>query len=283
MSKKGLDVLESHIKAFGAQTIAYVVSAEDKMIENDFFTEIKKVCRINKIKFFHKKNKNNLQADIVFAISWRWIIDVDHKLIVFHDSILPKYRGFAPLVNSLINGEKKIGVTAIWASKNYDAGDIVGQKKMNIRYPLKIEQAIDSISKLYCELQNEISKKILYGTKLKQKKQNEKLASYSLWRDDEDYRIDWTQSAKKIVRFIHAVGFPYNGAKTEMDGKIFKILDSQELADVKIVNRTVGKIIFMQENYPVIVCGRGLLKVTKMTTVDGTSSLPLKKFRSRFK
>ena len=46
-------------------------------------------------------------------------------MIIFHDSLLPKYRGFAPLVNSLINQEKEIGVTAIKASQNYDEGDTV--------------------------------------------------------------------------------------------------------------------------------------------------------------
>ena len=49
---------------------------------------------------------------------------------------MPKYRGFAPLVNSLVNGEKIIGVTALFASEEYDNGDIIMQSSVDITYPI---------------------------------------------------------------------------------------------------------------------------------------------------
>ena len=55
-----------------------------------------------------------------------------------------------------------------------------------------------------------------------QKKQNEKEASYSLWRDEEDYFINWSLGAKTIERTINATGFPYSGARTNMENQIVK-------------------------------------------------------------
>ena len=54
------------------------------------------------------------------------------KLIVFHDSVLPKLRGFNPLVTSLINGYEEIGVTVLYGTEDFDRGEIILQKKVNI-------------------------------------------------------------------------------------------------------------------------------------------------------
>ena len=88
-------------------------------------------------------------VDYQLAIGWRWLISGTENLIVLHDSLLPKYRGFAPLVNSLINGEQEIGVTAIWAGPEFDAGEIIFQEKAGICYPIKIQEAIEIVSGLY--------------------------------------------------------------------------------------------------------------------------------------
>ena len=67
-----------------------------------------------------------------FAIGWKWIIDNTSQLIVLHDSLLPKYRGFSPLVNSLINGDTLTGVTALFASSEYDKGEIIEQAQIGL-------------------------------------------------------------------------------------------------------------------------------------------------------
>ena len=81
------------------------------------------------------------------AVSWRWMIKhPKNKLIVFHDSILPKYRGFAPLVNMLINGEKEIGVSAIFGADEYDS-EIISEKT-TISYPIKIQKPFRLIMRI---------------------------------------------------------------------------------------------------------------------------------------
>src|SRR5687767_5095942 len=127
MSEKGLTVLRNHIRRYGKETISFVVASRDENVEKDFYEEIGILCKKNGVKFYDRKTKASLKADHSFAVSWKWMIQAKN-LVVFHDSLLPRYRGFAPLVNMLIKGEEKIGVTALVAGKEYDSGNIIAQK-----------------------------------------------------------------------------------------------------------------------------------------------------------
>jgi methionyl-tRNA formyltransferase len=81
-----------------------VIIGKDKNFLNDYSTDIKNYCISNNINFIlQNKTIDNGNVDYSIAIGWRWLIKVDSKLIVFHDSILHRLRGFNPLVTSLIN------------------------------------------------------------------------------------------------------------------------------------------------------------------------------------
>lgn len=205
------------------------------------------------------------------AIGWRWLINNGARVIVLHDSLLPRYRGFAPLVNSLINGETKIGVTALFASeKGYDAGAIISQRSIDIIPPLAIDTAIKLVGKLYSE--QLVS--IVSSDELRSMPQDESQATYSPWRDENDYWIDWAQSAEKTHRTILALGYPYKGAKTHLNGNVVTLGSAEVVQDVVVEDRAshVGKVLFTQCDLPVVICGTGLLRVN--CAVD--------KFRSRF-
>jgi methionyl-tRNA formyltransferase len=285
MNQKGYELLKGFLEKFDSNNIEMVISCKDRNVKKDYYNEIEKLCNDNQILFFDKKHEPQISSSsFSFAVGWRWIIKSSGKLIVFHDSILPRYRGFAPLVSCLINKESQIGVTALFASTEYDKGEIVGQKFIDIDYPIKIQNAIEQISGVYKELFLEISTKILRGQRLTSFSQDESKASYSLWRNEEDYRINWQANASFIKRFIDAVGFPYKGSFSFIDNKKVRILDAELVEDVKIENRDPGKVIFLQDNYyPIVVCGEGLLKITVMVDeTSGENLLPLKIFRVRF-
>jgi methionyl-tRNA formyltransferase len=113
MNSKGWFVLSQFIEGFGASKVAYVVSEQDASLQNDPFKQIEKLSLDSKIPFY-KRSAFDAQIEAnfkgyKFAIGWRWLIKSQQNLIVFHDSLLPKYRGFAPLVNSLINMELRGG------------------------------------------------------------------------------------------------------------------------------------------------------------------------------
>lgn len=284
MNEKGYYVLKNLIVNSLFENIEYVVTAEDKNLKKDYYLECKDLCQRFNVKCYNRREKIPDFSGYKIAIGWRWIINNSEKLIVFHDSILPKYRGFAPLVNMLINGEKEIGVTALSATNDYDKGDIIAQEKLSIQYPIKIQEAIEKITPLYYKLVKIILGKIIQNEELPAFSQEEKLASYSLWRDEGDYRISWNQTAQEIRRRVDALGHPYAGAKALLNGKLIIIAEVEELKDIKIENRDVGKVVYMIEGLPCVVCKEGILLIkSAFYEKDGESIFPFRKFRSRFK
>lgn len=285
MTFKGYQVLKSIVKTDYTRLISKVIVGRDKNIDYDYSDEIIDVCKNNNIKYFERLSGFEINSPYSLAVSWRWLINVENsRLIILHDSLLPAYRGFAPLVNALIKTEKEVGVTAIFASEEYDTGDIIAQESLKIIYPIKISQVIDLITEKYIVLVNKILEMIDIGLEIHATQQDQSLVSFSLWRDDNDYLIDWNKSSTEILNFINAVSSPYMGASTFINGlEKIRIFDSEIVEDVKIENRDFGKIIFIHDKYPVIVCGEGLLKI-KEAIYDKTkgSILPLKKFRVRF-
>jgi methionyl-tRNA formyltransferase len=286
MTKKGYITLKSIIEAFTPSVINCVISAKDENIQEDYYEEIKKLCKIHNILFLDRKHYNEVDSLYLFAVSWRWLIKMNNNqhLIVFHDSLLPKYRGFAPLVNSLINGEEEIGVTALFANEEYDRGNIIAQRKTKIEYPIRIQEAIELNNSNYISLTLGIIETLQNGKSLISYAQDENLATYSLWRDEEDYKIDWSLTSFQIHRFINAVGFPYKGASATLESQKVRIYEAEIVEDVQIENRDIGKIIFLSDQYPVVVCGKGLIKLTNIVKDENRESvLPLKKFRCRFR
>lgn len=282
MTKKGFEVLSYLIKKKIDKSILFVCIGQDKNVENDYSLELQNLCLENNLLVFFRGEKYLPEADFSIAISWRWIINVSN-LIVLHDSILPKYRGFAPLVNSLIKGEKTIGVSAIYADSDYDKGDIILQKAIEIYYPIKIKDAIDKVSVLYSEIVYELLKNKNIK-RFNSTKQVESEASYSLWLDEEDYFIDWEENSEVILRKINACGFPYTGAKTKFENDTIRIDEAQIVQDLVIENRVSGKHLFNQNEFPVIVCGVGLLKITKAYNISKDKNFfPLNIFRFRLK
>lgn len=283
MGRKGFDTLKAIVKKH-VGVVGTVVSARDPSIQNDYFNEIHAFCIKHKIPFLIREQSSDIEFEYAFAISWRWLIDVAQgQLIIFHDSLLPRHRGFNPLVTCLVNGETEIGVTALFATSEYDKGDIIAQESIKIKYPITIHRAIESITPCYINLSLDIIDKISSDKPLKGTRQDESLASISLWRDEDDYRIDWSMSACYIKRFIDAVGYPYRGAFTKVDKHPARVLEADIFPDFRIENRTPGKVIFLKEGFPVVVCGENLLLINKLVSdISGESMLPLKKFRTRF-
>ena len=287
MTEKGFEVLKN-INKF-RRLIAFVVVGKDKNIENDYSEQIKDFCEDNNIDFYYRKNHPKInKSQYILAISWKWMINhPKNKLIIFHDSNLPKYRGFSPLVNMLINGENEIGVSAIFGSDEYDKGEIISQKSTVISYPIKIYEAIQLNIENYKKLALEIFNKISKGQVIHSTPQKESDSSYSIWRDYDDYYIDWNKPSNEIKRLIDAVGFPFSGARSKLnDDSEIVIKDAMVFPDVDCELRDIGKVIFIDQGYPIIICGSGLLKITDASFTNtklSSNFLPIKKFRLRFK
>lgn len=284
LGKKGYQCLKAFISEFDPSHVSFVISAHDHNIQKDYFKEIQDICKINDIPFGDIPVSKRKTVTLKFAIGWRWMIRDAENLIVFHDSLLPKYRGFSPLVNALINGESMVGVTALYAGCQYDSGDIIIQKSIEIKYPKKIKEAIEDISILYVEILLHICFKVFTKEDLPFHKQDNTKATFSPWRNEEDYFINWKKSSEYIDRFINAVGFPYNGAKTTINGKKIYILEAIPLKNVMVEDRSahIGKILFMSNQKPAIICGEGLIQLSSILDDQGFQLIGKIPFRTRF-
>ncbi len=277
-----MSVLESIVSNDLNTYIHDVIIGKDKNVNNDFSKDIANLCKSNNISFSYRDSDVGLTSDYNIAVSWRWFEKTNNKIITLHDSMLPELRGFAPVVNSLILGKSYLGVTAFEANDKIDQGPILLQEKVDISYPIKVQEAIEKIIPLYQTIACKIVKAIGSGQQMNTYTQDESHASFSMWRDEEDYQINWNDSAENIRRFIDAVGHPYKGAKSTINGKTFRILNAAEIADCNIVNRTPGKVFQIENGLPTVVCAKGLLQIQTMIDEDGNSALPFKKLRTRF-
>jgi methionyl-tRNA formyltransferase len=136
---------------------------------------------------------------------------------------------------------------------------------------------------VYADLATKLASCILRGKIPRGERQKESRATYSLWRDERDYRLDFKQPAALLRRKIDALSFPHPGAACMIDAREFKVLEAESIPDLKIENRDCGKVIFYREERPVVVCGEGLLRIDRLVDSDGKDvPFPLKNFRTRF-
>lgn len=287
MGDKGHACLAGLVDEFGTAPIYAVVSSRDNAVSDDGYTRIKEFCNTNEIRFVDRSEvpaSKDRCASLCFAVGWRWMIPDQRNLVVFHDSILPKYRGFAPLVNMLKNGEQTIGVTAICASDRYDEGHVVGRECRDIAYPIKIREAISIVSQAYSVLAVRLFHEYFVAGQFTQIPQDNTSATYSVWLDDKDYFVNWNDSAESIRRFVDATGEPYQGARTYLNGQAIRIRDVEARGDVCIEQRTkhLGKILFVESGVPIVVCGSGLLAITNAENLETCERITTFSFRSRF-
>ena len=288
LGQKGFQVLNAAIIGGFNASLRLVVVGKDPQMHEDFSDEIFSLCEDHGIPCCECKefaeSSFAYEDHIAFAAGWRWLIrESFRQILVFHDSLLPKYRGFNPLVTALLKKDSEIGVTALIANKDFDCGDIVGSRRVEIIYPVRVADAIQLVSELYFDLAKSLFANVVDESWLQGIPQDDAQASFSVWRDDEDYRIDWSWSADEIAHFTNCLSYPYKGASTICDGNMIRILHAEPVTDVEIANRDVGKVLFVDEEKPVVICGSGLLRIITATDDEGHNMLPFKKFRLRLK
>ena len=293
-TEKGYDVLAHLLKSKWGVSIGGVVSFHEIGVIKDFCDDIENLSRKNGINFYQwNQVKDELETVIkdnditgVIAISWRYLLPLslnkilDDKIIVFHDSLLPKYRGFAPVVTAMLCGEKEIGATVLYAQEEVDSGEIILQKTFPITSNMYLEDAVKKMSEVYCELIIDLLSSMQDGT-ISSHPQNDKNATYSIWRDEEDYWIDWNWSAEKISQFIHSLGNPYKGALSKESNSLIRITKCSLLSqDIDFAIRDVGKIWKIDDGKPVVVCGKGLICIEEAFDENGKKHI-FSKVRSR--
>ena len=206
------------------------------------FSPIKEYALKKEIPLFQPKNLKdqnfidkikNLNADLFVVVAFRMlpkeIIDLP-KLgcINLHASLLPDYRGAAPINWVIINGEKETGITTFYINSKIDEGDIIDSKKIIIENDENAGTLHDKLMKKGSQLILKSVENIFNG-KIKKKKQNisknDKLAP-KITRNTCIINLD--ESAEKIVRLVNGLS-PYPGAKIIFNSKNYKILKARKI------------------------------------------------------
>ncbi|MEV8226851.1 methionyl-tRNA formyltransferase [Streptomyces sp. NPDC079167] len=219
------------------------------------------------------------EPDIIVANNWRtWIPPhiyglPRHGTLNVHDSLLPKYAGFSPLIWALINGEREVGVTAHMMDPELDAGDIVVQRAVEVGPSDTATDLFHRTVELIAPVTTEALDLIASG-RTDFTPQDRSLASFFHKRAEEDIRIDWNWPAEDLERLVRAQSAPYPSAFTHHKGRRLEIVTA--VVSEGRYGGTPGRIFYREGDGVVIVAGadartgrnRGLA-VTRVRTEDG--------------
>jgi len=144
-----------------------------------------------------------------------------------HGSLLPKYRGAAPIQWAIINGEKVTGITIMYMTESLDTGDIILKREVEILSDETYGSLHDKMSSVGAEAIIEAIKMIEQGN-VKREKQDDKLSSYAHKIEKENGLINWNKNSKDIINLIRGLN-PSPCAYTFYNNEMFKIYNAQEI------------------------------------------------------
>ena len=263
----------------------YVFSFREEPWEPSFFDDIRGLITANGGQFFETKQLDSdkivslwehTPIDIMLVVSWRYMIPATiysmsrSGTYVFHDSLLPKHRGFSPTVWAICNGEKYTGVTLFKIAEEVDAGDIVDQITVPIGPEDTIADVMDQLTQAYLDLLVKNINGLANGS-IKLRPQDHSRATYTCKRLPADNKINWSLSCESIYNLIRAVSLPYPGAYTYFSGRKLQVWIAERVANIhKYVGKIPGRICEVRPGEgSLVLAGDGALLLKKVQLEDG--------------
>lgn len=276
-SRRGHAILKKLIET-KAEICGILALVEDPH-EEQYHLQVTTIAREHGIPIFYSTDikpsqyasiLKQIKPDIAFAIGWRYIITPEAYQIpekgtlILHDSLLPKYRGFAPMNWAIINGEKESGVTLFHISEGIDNGPIIDQ----LSTPIHLHDTAKTVDERIIQLYEDIIVKnlpILQSGEAKGTPQDESLATYSCKRTPDDGEINWQQSAEQIHNLIRACSHPFPGAFTTLKGEKVFIWEAELPKEQMIyVGNIPGRILGKKEGAIEVLTGKGVVRLKRL-------------------
>lgn len=212
------------------------------------------------------------QADVMVIIAFGQIIPKEilemtpYGCINIHASLLPKYRGAAPIQWAVIRGEAVSGVTTMQMDEGLDTGDMLLKEEIVLDEKETGGSLYDKIAEAGAALGLKTLRGLEEGTITPEKQPEESPTPYARMLDKALGNIDWKESAVSIERLIRGLN-PWPSAYTDWDGKVMKIWQaevlSEEGADLA-ADRVPGMVVRVEKDSFSVQTGDGLLKVTEL-------------------
>ena len=238
---RGMHVQFSPVKKFALEKNIPVLQPE-KLKDASFVEELK-----------------NYHADIQVVIAFRMLPELIWSMpklgtVNLHASILPDYRGAAPINWAIINGEKETGVCTFFLKHEIDTGDIIMSRKVKITDGMNAGELHDILMRTGSEVIIETLKTIENNSYqlTPQKKESGKTAPKIFTKH---CHIDWNNEGEKIHNLVRGM-CPYPGAFTELDGKVLKIYECKFIADNEM-EKHPGEMITDGKSFMRFACKNG--------------------------
>lgn len=263
-------------------------------------TPIKKIALDKGLEVFQPENINDEESikrmeefnpDIILVVAYGQILS-SHILnipkigcINIHGSLLPKYRGAAPVNRAIINGEKETGITFMFMKEKVDAGEIIFQERMNILPDETCGELYYRLSALCARSLPKLLEKIKSG-KIERISQDNKLATFARKMNKGDGKIDWSDKGEKIYNLIRGT-IPFPGAYTYYQGRKLKITRARFLGDYQDEADTgfskPGMVVKTEKDSILISTGdKGMIKILKLVPA-GSKELTANQFVNGYK
>jgi methionyl-tRNA formyltransferase len=208
-----------------------------------------------------------LRPDLMLVVAFRILPEAVFTIpprgtVNLHASLLPRYRGAAPINWAIMNGESKTGLTTFLIKKKVDTGDMIMQREVNIGPEETFGELHDRMADLGAEILLETVELIDKGG-VKSIKQDDSLASAAPKITPEHRHIDWSGSAKDIKNQIRGLS-PYPAAFTHFRGKMLKIFKARVIGD-ESSSEDFGRVVESDEKDSFwIKTGRGVLSLLEL-------------------
>ena len=208
-----------------------------------------------------------LKPDLMVVVAYGRILPEDILALPplgcvnVHGSLLPAYRGSAPIQWAVLNGETTTGVTTMYLSKEMDAGDVILQRETEIGEFETSGELFDRLMALGAELLDETLDAIAAGTAPRHP-QDSSRATYTTQLDKSMCPIDWTRAPREIVKQIYGLQ-PWPVATMELEGGVFRVFAAEYTETV--TDKAPGSLVSAGKAGIELACGGGrTLLVTEL-------------------
>lgn len=214
-----------------------------------------------------------LKPDLIFSFYYRRMIPMAvlaaarRGAFNLHGSLLPRYRGKAPVNWAVLQGERETGVTLHHMAARADAGDIVDQEAVPIGTQ---DTAYDVMKRLVPAARRVVDRQLaaLKAGTAPRRPQDESQATKFGGRRPEDGRIDWGQAAQRIVDLVRAVAKPYPGAFTAANGRRLLVWAARPAGAAR--PGRPGEVLTAAPL--VVAAGEGAVELVEAEWADGTGN-----------
>lgn len=264
----------------GAEIVA-VATHEDEPEEEIWFRSVAELSRRHGLALYTPENPNTPDfietirragPELIFSFYYRRLLCAEllglapRGALNLHGSLLPRYRGRAPVNWVLVNGETETGVTLHHMVEKADAGDIVAQKRVAIDFEDTALTLYRKLTRAARALMEETYPLIVKGT-APRIPQDHRLATKFHGRRPEDGKVDWSRPAVAIYNLVRAVTHPYPGAFTFYRGQ--KLFLWQVVVDKKTATAEPGAILRIDSSGIRVAAAGGTLMIKQLQFADG--------------